>query len=76
MERSKPTPFEWIGNTVQQEHILRYLDRENPVGEIIGVEPFGKRGLTVRDIYHLDHTFICDSDGNVRRLSEEVERGE
>ena len=74
MERSKPTPFEWIGNTVQQEHILRYLDRENPVGEIIGVEPFGKRGLTVRDVNCLDHTFICQSDGSVVRLSEEVER--
>ena len=74
MGNNSVTPFKWMGNTVQQEHILRYLDRENPVGEIIGVEPFGKRGLTVRDVNHLDHTFICDQDGNVRRLSEEVER--
>ncbi len=74
MEQNKPTPFQWMGNTVQQEHILRYIDRENPVGEIIGVEPFGKRGLTVRDTNHMDHTFVCQPDGTVTRLSEEVQR--
>lgn len=67
------TPLKWMGNTVQQEHVLRYIDRENPVGEIIGVEPFGKRGLTVRDVNHIDHTFICEPDGSVRRLGEEVQ---
>lgn len=72
MGKKEITPLEWMGNTVQQEHILRYLDRENPVGEIIGVEPFGKRGLTVRDAYCMDHTFLCEPDGRVRRLGEEV----
>ena len=66
MERSKPTPINWMGNTVQQEHILRYIDRENPVGEIVNVEVFGKRGLTVTDVYGLSHTFICEPDGEVR----------
>lgn len=73
MERSKPTPLKWMGNTVQQEHILRYIDRENPVGEILNVEVFGKRGLTVTDQSGLSHTFICEPDGEVRRLGEEME---
>ncbi len=73
MEKKEITPLKWMGNTVQQEHILRYLDRENPVGEIIGIGPFGKRGLTVRDACCMDHTFICESDGSVRRLGEEVQ---
>ena len=73
MERSKATPFEWMGQTVQQEHVLRYIDRENPVGEIIGVKFFGKRGVTVTDEHCFDHTFICESDGSVRRLGEEMQ---
>ena len=72
MEQSKPTPIKWMGNTLQQEHILRYIDRENPVGEIMNVEVFGKRGLTVTDAAGISHTFICEPDGEVRRLGEEM----
>lgn len=73
MEKREITPLKWMGQTVEQEHILRYIDRENPVGEIIGMTLFGKRGVTVTDVYCFDHTFICESDGSVRRLGEEVQ---
>lgn len=72
MNGSKPTPFKWMGNTVQQEHVLRYIDRENPVGEIVCVQEFGSRGLTLTDTNGLEHTFLCERDGSVRRLGEEV----
>ena len=68
-----PTPFKWMGKTLEQEHVLRYIDRENPVGEIIGMEYFGKRGVTVMDVYCMKHTFICEADGTVRRLGEEMQ---
>ena len=74
MNRSNPTPLEWMGKTVEQEHVLRYIDRENPVGEILCVSEFGKRGLTVTDGYGMEHTFLCDPDGSIRRLGEEVAR--
>ena len=74
MDRSKTTPFEWMGNTVQQERILRYIDRENPVGEVVYVKEFGNRGLTVCDLNDLEHTFVCEPDGSVRRLGEEVQQ--
>ena len=74
MDKIEITPFEWMGNTVQQEHILRYLDRENPVGKVSDLEPFGKRGLIVTDENDLRHAFICQPDGSIARLSEEVQR--
>ena len=73
MEKKGITPFKWMGQTVEQEHVLRYIDRENPVGEIIGMTYFGKRGVTVRDVYCMEHTFLCEPDGSVRRLGEEVQ---
>ena len=80
MEKREITPFKWMGQTVEQEHVLRYIDRENPVGEIIGMKCFGKRGVTVTDVYCtvtdvycMEQTFICESDGSVRRLGEEVQ---
>ena len=72
MEKNATTFLEWMGQTVEQEHILRYIDRENPVGEIMGIKSFGKRGLTVTDVYCFEHTFLCEPDGSVRRLGEEV----
>lgn len=72
MSKTNITPIEWMGNTVEQEHILRYIDRENPVGEISCVQEFGRRGLTVTDINCMEHTFVCEPDGTVRRLGEEV----
>ena len=73
MEKNTITPLKWMEQTVEQEHILRYIDRENPVGEITGVKLFGKRFLTAIDVYGMEHTFICESDGSVRRLGEEVQ---
>lgn len=28
-----PTPLSWMGLTIQQNQILRYIDRENPFGK-------------------------------------------
>ena len=46
-----PTPLSWMGHTVQQNQILRYIDRENPFGEILGVRFIGPSGLIVTDCY-------------------------
>lgn len=67
------TPIKWMGKNIYQEHILRYLDRENPVGEIVSIAPFGGCGLIVRDAYCVEHYFICQEDGTVRCLDEEEE---
>ena len=66
-----PTPLSWMGHTVQQNQILRYIDRENPFGEILGVRFIGPSGLIVT--YCVDHWLICRSDGTVQCLEDREE---
>ena len=68
-----PTPLSWMGHTVQQNGILRYIDRENPFGEILGVRFIGPSGLIVTDCYCVDHWLICRSDGDVQCLEDREE---
>lgn len=68
-----PTPLSWMGHTVQQNQILRYIDRENPFGEILCVRPNGPSGLIVTDAYGFDHWLICRSDGIVQCLEDREE---
>ena len=69
---SNPTPLKWIGQTIAQEHILRYIDRENPFGEIIRISFPGPRSLVVTDCECTDHLLTCTADGSVLVLGEEV----
>ena len=66
-----PTPIKWMGKNIWQEHLLRYIDRENPYGEIIAIQPFGLRGLIVTDGYCFDHVLKCQEDGTVICLEDE-----
>ena len=68
-----PTPLSWMGHTVQQNQILRYIDRENPFGEILGVRFIGPSGLIVTDCYCVDHWLICRRDGSVQCLEDREE---
>lgn len=68
-----PTPIKWMGQTIKQNQILRYIDRENPFGDIVAVKPSGPDRLTVTDVYCIDHTLICMGDGNVQCLDDREE---
>lgn len=68
-----PTPLSWMGLTIQQNQILRYIDRENPFGEILCVRPNGPTGLIVTDRYCFDHRLVCRSDGSVQCLDDREE---
>ena len=68
-----PTPLAWMGLTIQQNQILRYIDRENPFGEILCVRPNGSSSLIVTDTYGFDHWLICRSDGAVQCLEDREE---
>lgn len=68
-----PTPLSWMGRTIQQNQILRYIDRENPFGEILCVRPSGPSGLVVTDTYGFDHWLICRRDGSVQCLEDREE---
>ena len=68
-----PTPLSWMGHTVQQNQILRYIDRENPFGEILGVRFIGPSGLIVTDAYGFDRWLICRRDGSVQCLEDREE---
>ena len=70
---NNPTPMKWMGKTIEQEHILRYIDRENPFGEIIRVSHAGARALIVTDSSCTDHLLVCLADGEVVERFEEVE---
>lgn len=69
---SKPTPMSWMGKTLEQEHILRYIDRENPYGEILRISAVNARMLLVTDCHCTDHLMVCKLDGMVEELCEEV----
>ena len=60
-----PTPLKWMGRTIQQNQILRYIDRENPFGEILCIRPVGRDTLIVTDGHCTDHRLTCLSDGTV-----------
>lgn len=62
---SHPTPMKWMGRTLEQNQILRYIDRENPFGQIQAVKPNGPRGLIVTDAFCVDHRLSCRLDGEV-----------
>ena len=62
-----PTPLSWMGLTIQQNQILRYIDRENPFGEILCVRSNGPSGLVVTDPYGFDHWLICRRAASVQR---------
>lgn len=66
-----PTPLKWMGKTIEQEHILRFIDRENPFGEILRISSAGARALWVTDSGCTDHLLVCDANGNVREKVEE-----
>ena len=68
-----PTPLKWMGRTVQQNQILRYIDRENPFGEILCVRASGPDGLIVTDGCCVDHRLICRGDGTVQCLEDREE---
>lgn len=65
-----PTPLRWMGSTIRQNQCLRFLDRENPYGEIMAVKAFGSSGLTVTDAYCIEHTLVALPDGTVCVLDE------
>ena len=70
---NNPTPIKWMGKTIEQEHILRYIDRENPFGEIVRVSNAGPRALIVTDCSCTDHLLVCQPDGEVvERIEEET----
>lgn len=60
-----PTPICWMGKTVEQEHILRHLDRENPYGEILYIRNVGPRDLIVADSCCTEHYLVCLPNGKV-----------
>lgn len=62
------TPFAWQGNTLKQERILRYLDRENPVGRVMQVNFPNEDAVAVVDVYCFSHTFVCWDDGRVTEV--------
>lgn len=68
---SKPTPMSWMGKTLEQEHILRYIDRENPFGEILRISAVNSRMLFVTDCHGTDHLMVCKRDGTVKELRKE-----
>lgn len=69
---SNPTPLSWMGKTIEQEHILRFIDRENPFGEILCIRSAGARALVVTDCSCTDHLLVCDAEtGEVRERIEE-----
>ena len=69
--KSGPTPLKWMGRTVEQEHILRWIDRENPFGEILCIQCCGPRELIVTDMSCFEHRLRCRADGLVEAVGEE-----
>lgn len=68
MDKSFPTPIRWMGRTLAQEHILRWLDRENPYGAIMLVMDRGPDMLEVADAAMTSHHLRCRPDGTVEEV--------
>lgn len=62
------TRMDWIGCTLKHEHILRYLDRENPVGRVMQVTYKNRDAVVAVDCYGMPHTFVCWDDGRVTEV--------
>lgn len=63
-----PTPFAWQGKTLKQEHILRYLDRKNPIGRVMQVHYPNDDSVVAVDVYGFSHTFVGWEDGRVTEV--------
>lgn len=69
VQKKHPTPIRWMGKTLAQEHILRYLDREDPYGQIMLVMDLGPDMLEVTDARMNGHLLRSFPDGSVAEVS-------
>lgn len=72
-QRTHPTPLRWMGKTLAQEHIMRWLDREDPYGQIMLVMDLGPDMLEVTDTAMTRHLLRSFPDGSVAEVTSHAE---